>query len=109
MPPNRGRLRSAHSVWTDGRATVEDLRTGVGDDEIAALIGGEAPLGIDCPFGWPEAFIDAVSAHHEGRRLPTAAGPVVSPLRNHRLRATDRHVAETIGRSPLSVSQTASG
>jgi hypothetical protein len=58
-------------------------------------------VGIDCPLGWPRAFVTFVSAHAANRPLPAAA-PNTEALR---LRATDVAVLRgSFRRPPLSVS-----
>lgn len=49
--------------WQEGGATVEFAGVGGSDDDIKALIGKASKTGIDCPFGWPRAFIEFVTAH----------------------------------------------
>jgi predicted nuclease with RNAse H fold len=84
--------------WTDGRARVVDLACGQDDEALLARIAAADKVGIDAPFGWPEAFVDAVARFHAGGPWPAA--PVVAL----RYRETDRVVAARTGRWPLSVS-----
>lgn len=77
-----------------------------GDDELVAIITGPgvARAGIDTPLGWPDAFIEAVTAHHADRPWP---GDDVDPddhRRTLRLRLTDTDVSTRTGRHPMSVS-----
>jgi hypothetical protein len=46
-----------------GRAVVREVVQGA-DDRAALAEAGEA--GIDCPRGWPDAFVAFVAAHHGG-------------------------------------------
>lgn len=94
----------AELVWADGGARLTRLETGVDDAAIVASVSGDAVwLGIDCPLGWPDAFVDFVRAHHSGSALELVDGgadwrrPLV-------YRRTDHVVRERIGRWPLSVS-----
>ena len=64
---------------------------------------GIVKVGIDCPFGWPESFVDAVSAHRARDRWSGGAG--AGARRLMRFRLTDRHVAERF-KEPLSMSST---
>ncbi|MEO3798460.1 DUF429 domain-containing protein [Nonomuraea sp. B1E8] len=52
--------------WTGGRTRLVDVRTGADDGVIveAAMEAGKA--GIDCPLGWPDRFVDFVTAHRAG-------------------------------------------
>jgi hypothetical protein len=55
-------------------------------------------VAIDVPFGWPAAFVLAVSAHHAQQAWPQAQSADL------RLRQTDLVVWKAIGKQPLSVS-----
>jgi Protein of unknown function (DUF429) len=55
-------------------------------------------VGVDVPFGWPEAFVHAILSHHSGRSWPAV------PLTALRFRETDRFVRDQVGQWPLSVS-----
>lgn len=93
-------------AWSPGRAVLERLEIGMTDAEIVASVrSGDAWLGVDCPLGWPDAFVDFVGAHHADR-VPTL-GPVEGHADWRRplvYRHTDHVVRERIGRWPLSVS-----
>lgn len=91
--------------WDDGRARVALLEAGADDRAIAALARGADRVGIDCPLGWPDTFVSAVTAHAEGVAWPgrDAADPDRF-RRSLRLRATDEAVVAAIGLTPLSVS-----
>lgn len=93
-------------AWTPGRARVERLSVGVGDDEIVDAAPAVTRIGIDCALGWPDAFVDFVTAH--ARAAVAAVPPAVDGGAEWRralaYRATDRRVYELTGRWPLSVS-----
>jgi predicted nuclease with RNAse H fold len=91
-------------AWSAGRAWVRGLVVGADDDAVVAAIDGADKVGIDCPLGWPVAFVEFVSAHHEGH--VTAPDDVAGRDWRRRLayRVTDEVVRETVGRWPLSVS-----
>jgi predicted nuclease with RNAse H fold len=84
--------------WGRGDALVEYVELGLGDEQLIVLIDGAEKVGIDVPFGWPDAFVAAVAAHHEFGPWP----PVTSLAL--RMRRTDVAVRERTGRWPLSVS-----
>jgi Protein of unknown function (DUF429) len=84
--------------WTDGRARVVDLACGQDDEALLTRIGGADKAGLDVPFGWPQAFVEAVAGFHAGGAWPAA------PVSALRYRETDRVVAARTGRWPLSVS-----
>ncbi len=44
--------------WIGGRARLLSLRLGVDDAALLDLVGSAARTGIDCPLGWPVAFVD---------------------------------------------------
>ncbi|NKR46751.1 DUF429 domain-containing protein [Rhodococcus hoagii] len=90
--------------WGERSARVVGLRLGATDDDVVQAVLGADRCGIDAPFGWPDAFVDFIIAHHnrEPRReleLSNRAGRL--PLVRRR---TDRVVHEVTGIVPLSVS-----
>jgi predicted nuclease with RNAse H fold len=92
-------------TWEDDTALVEVVPGRHDDDELLTLLTGAwDKIGIDCPLGWPEPFIDALAAH---RKLKSWPGRGVDPDTYRKLvkyRLTDLVIAEREGRSPLSVS-----
>jgi predicted nuclease with RNAse H fold len=63
---------------------------GPADDELLLELGASATaIGVDCPLGWPAAFVDAVSAHHRHDPWPADANrrPLTHRLTDHELRA----------------------
>lgn len=84
--------------WTAGRARVVDVACGQDDDALRKRIAGADKVGLDVPFGWPDAFADAVARFHAGGAWPEASVVAL------RYRETDRVVAARTGRWPLSVS-----
>jgi hypothetical protein len=87
--------------WAAGRARVVVAETGATDDRIAAAADGAAKIGIDCPLGWPDAFVDFVTQHRAGA-VGTAAD-TIEARRALVYRATDTYCIER-GLRPLSVS-----
>ncbi|UZX01455.1 DUF429 domain-containing protein [Arthrobacter sp. CDRTa11] len=90
--------------WNTGSARLEHLALGVDDREIVDLFGNNAMTGIDCPVGWPDAFLPFLAGH-----LNFDAGPVLDHdgIEGRRLlayRDTDRFVTGHTGLIPLSVS-----
>lgn len=89
--------------WSSGAAHVAELRVGVSDGDLTALIGRVDKTGIDVPLGWPVAFAEAVAQHgrdgswpEEYRHADTLAV---------RYRRTDLMLWATLkGSPPLSVS-----
>lgn len=89
--------------WESGAAVVEDLVTGA-DDEVVLrwMQHPDGAIGIDCPFGWPAAFVRLV-AEHTTRTFGASADRSDGWRREYVLRETDRHVHATTGLRPLSV------
>lgn len=89
--------------WSGPVPVVVRAMRGIDDADVAALCAAIAraggKVGIDCPLGWPVAFVQYVSAHAAQRPLPDP----LPPSAKLRLRVTD-HVQVTAGRRPLSVS-----
>jgi predicted nuclease with RNAse H fold len=70
---------AAAIVWPDADAEsaaaagarVEWIRERQDDEALLLAVEGADKAGIDCPLGWPEPFIDFVTAHRDrGRLLP---------------------------------------
>ena len=90
--------------WADGTARLAHLSLDVGDEEIVRLFATSDMTGIDCPLGWPDAFLPFIAGH-----LASDAGPVLEHdgIEGRRLlayRDTDRFVTGKTGLIPLSVS-----
>lgn len=101
QPANTGLCRID---WASG--AVVSVGGGVGDDAIVDEICDPSVgrTGIDAPLGWPDAFVDAVVAHHGNAPWPGAGVDPDEDRRRLRLRHTDVVVASTTGRQPMSVS-----
>lgn len=87
--------------WSPGRAQVRDLELGADDDRVVSAIQMADKAGIDCPLGWPNAFVSFVSAHHHGHAPIQEAEDWKTHLA---YRTTDAVVRATVGIIPLSVS-----
>ena len=90
--------------WSDGRASVGVPHVGADDEALLAAMREADWIGIDAPFGWPDAMVRAVGDHAEGRPWPE---PASSP--RLRYRTTDWFVQGTTDANgtsvwPLSVS-----
>lgn len=90
--------------WDGGRARLTGVAVRADDDLVVQAVTGAAKAGFDCPLGWPDRFVDFVSAHRAGHvRVPEGvAGRVWR--RDLALRVTDQAVHEQTGLTPLSVS-----
>jgi predicted nuclease with RNAse H fold len=74
------------------------------DDRLLALIEGADKVGVDCPFGWPEPFRNAVAVHALGQTWPGRGQPGAGHRESLRYRLTDQVVHQQVGFWPLSVS-----
>lgn len=88
--------------WGEDSAEVVDLSVGGHDvPALCRVIEAVDKTGIDCPFGWPNRFVDIVSAHRD-RRLPDVPDDVVGRTAVS-LRTTDRFVKCKTKVRPLAV------
>lgn len=87
--------------WKNTRAVAREAVRGCGDDDLQKLIDyvlrNKGVVGIDAPFGWPRAFVEAITDWKK---------KVWSKDVRKRLqfRETDRFVTEKLAIWPLSVS-----
>jgi hypothetical protein len=94
-------------TWdSSGRIEAIEFHERQTDKDLLALMGAETPTGIDAPFGWPRAYVDALGVYCASDFWPgqlSIAGDAhwSAP---YRLRVTDQHVAEKTPARPLSVS-----
>ena len=86
--------------WSETGGEVVDLvRRALTDDVLVELMldSRVARVGIDAPFGWPVAFVDAVATYRDsGRWLDLEANEM-------RFRATETRIYEETRQWPLSV------
>jgi predicted nuclease with RNAse H fold len=88
-------------AWMEDGATVTAVEVGKHSDaDLAELIQRVDKSGIDCPLGWPIAFVDYLIAHRAGGQ-DLIVPPTRHPLTN---RATDLHLRQAVRLQPLSVS-----
>jgi predicted nuclease with RNAse H fold len=87
--------------WSAG--TVRLLSRPVPDEAIVDAVVAADLAGIDVPLGWPDGFVAAVVAHHDGVGWPPVAVEVPEDRVPLRFRRTDLAVMSA-GPQPLSVS-----
>jgi predicted nuclease with RNAse H fold len=100
--PERTALASVE--WDGRRALVCDVISPADDDIIVDAIGHADKTGIDCPFGWPDAFVRFVSAHHRGHADVSPCGIGAGWKQALTWRRTDAFVRSRLRIVPLSVS-----
>ena len=88
--------------WVAREVFLTDLVTTADDDVILEAAEVADKVGIDCPLGWSDEFVEFLNEHHTGR---VTSMPVDSYARTPlRYRATDLHLIESNLGRPLSVS-----
>jgi predicted nuclease with RNAse H fold len=90
--------------WTTDRAVIRDVICPAGDDVIVQNVERAGKTGIDCPLGWPGAFVDFVAAHRAGNVGIPEDTAGVAWRRELATRRTDAFVRRTVHVVPLSVS-----
>jgi len=100
--PERTALASIE--WAGTRAVVRDLVCPADDGVILDAIGQAGKTGIDCPLGWPDAFVDFVAAHRSGHVALPRDGTGTGWRRELTMRRTDAFVRDRLHLVPLSVS-----
>ena len=98
------RTAVASIEWTGTRAVVRDLVCPAGDGGILEVIGQAGKTGIDCPLGWPDAFVDFVAAHRSGHVTLPRDDTGTGWRRELTMRRTDAFVRDQLHLVPLSVS-----
>lgn len=93
----------ARIEWSDGKAFVSDLILRGADEMILKLAARTDKVGIDCPFGWPDLFVDFVNEHQRGSVAPREGLPL-DWRRRLAYRNTDLIIGEVLKRPALSVS-----
>jgi len=96
------RTALAEVEWAPGRAVLTHLEVGVSDSRIVAAGRRVGKIGIDCAFGWPDAFVDFVARHARGESDDMPGD--IAWRRTLAYRETDRFVHRMTKRWPLSVS-----
>ncbi len=84
--------------WSGSRPRVDRVELEGTDERIVQAMSEPdlARVGVDVPFGWPEAFVQLLRGE--------LASDWATASEELRLRATDRYVRQQLGMIPLSVS-----
>ena len=89
--------------WGAGRAHVVDIEVPADDDTVLRQSERADKVGIDCPLGWPEPFVEFLIAHRTNPPRPAPPNTSEQGWRSLAYRRTDEHVRTTAGLIPLSV------
>lgn len=90
-------------IGGEDRCTIGHLIVGAEDEDIIEAVQSAERAGVDVPLGWPEKFVDLLSAHAAGN-LPAPDSTGAEWRRGMAMRATDLAVHRSTGLTPLSVS-----
>jgi len=90
--------------WAGGGARLVHLALDVSDQEIVELFGSSSMTGVDCPVGWPDAFLPFLAGHLAFDAHPVLDHDGIEGRRLLAYRDTDRFVTAQTGLIPLSVS-----
>lgn len=89
--------------WTVASAIVRSLARDVDDVDIVDATAAATRVGIDCPLGWPDEFLEFLQQHHTGNVVAPEDVAGKDWRRRLAYRATDRAVRRETGVNPLSV------
>ncbi|WP_113699294.1 DUF429 domain-containing protein [Nonomuraea lactucae] len=90
--------------WSAGGARLDRLEIRADDGLLVEAVLGADKSGFDCPLGWPDRFVDFVTAHRAGHVQVPEGLAGRAWRRDLALRVTDQVVHEVTGLTPLSVS-----
>lgn len=89
--------------WAAQSASVTTLQLGAADADVLAALDGADRAALDCPLGWPEPFVEFLTAHRDGHvRVPAGVGGLAW-RRTLSRRTTDLACEQLTGVRPLSV------
>jgi predicted nuclease with RNAse H fold len=95
---------TAAITWSPSGAQVQLIALPADDNTIVELAAHADKIGIDCPLGWPDAFVSFVGAHRHGD-VPIPEGIDAKQWRRRLAwRHTDEVARRLTGLVPLSVS-----
>jgi hypothetical protein len=90
--------------WHSSGATVIDVEIPADDDAVLRHADGADKMGIDCPLGWPDKFVDFLVAHRDNAVTLPADPRGAEWRRSLANRHTDLYVRNSpLGLIPLSV------
>ena len=83
--------------WSEGTARGVLHGGELDDRRLLELIGAADKVGIDCPFGWPGPFVEAVVTHGDEAVWPGRGRLGAGFRRSLRYRLTDEVVWRRVG------------
>jgi len=89
--------------WSASGAWLREVIRPADDDAVIAAVRSADKAGIDCPLGWPDAFVSFVGAHQQGAALSGDEARDKAWRRGLAWRGTDEVVRAATGMVPLSV------
>ena len=100
---------AANTAWAavnwneDGTADLDALRVGADDQSILTALMHADWAAMDCPFGWPDTFVEFLRAHRDGHVSPPTGLNGLAWRRTLSKRETDLEVRRVTGINPLPV------
>jgi hypothetical protein len=88
--------------WRSPAARVIAAEIPSEDDVVLRHAQNADKVGIDCPLGWPDTFVEFLHAHREHQVLLPDALPSAGWRRSLAYRSTNEYVRSTLGIIPLS-------
>lgn len=90
--------------WDGDRAVAGRVLCGADDEAVLGALAEADKAGIDCPLGWPDAFVAFVAEHQRGAVTTPDGFPGKGWKRPLTMRLTDEVTWRETGLRPLSVS-----
>ena len=90
--------------WDGKRAVVRRVLCGADDEAVLGALAEADKAGIDCPLGWPDAFVAFIAEHQRGAVTLPDGFPGRGWKRPLTMRLTDLVTWRETGLRPLSVS-----
>jgi len=100
---------AANTAWAavnwneDGTADLDALHLGADDQSILTGLRHADWASMDCPFGWPDTFVEFLTAHRDGHVSPPTGLNGLTWRRTLTKRETDLEVRRVTGINPLPV------
>jgi predicted nuclease with RNAse H fold len=88
--------------WS-GASAVVSFSGGLEDADLVQVCRTYDNVGVDCPFGWPLPFVEAIRTHADHGPWPGRGEPPGAYAKDSTLRCTDRAVHRRTGLMPLRV------